>query len=150
MPRQTTLNKPGAMLDAPQPPSHMSAEGQRVWRDTLAVRPASEWSIADTVLLGMYVQAVLDVQRLDREIAQYGELSNASSGRLVVSPLVLVRAKRERVMLDCANRLRITPSARYTARRVGELARHAGKALAAEQTAEGDDLLASPTRRHLQ
>lgn len=150
MGQSTKLNKPGAMRDPPQPPSNMSLEGQRVWRDTLAVRPASEWSIADTVLLGMYVQAVLDVARLNADIERFGDISNTKSGLVVVSPLVLVRAKRERTLLDCASRLRITPSARYTARRVGELARHASKALAAEQTAEADDLLAGPTRRHLQ
>lgn len=150
MPRTTNLSKPGAMLGAPEPPTDMSPAGRRLWKQTLAVRPAAEWSAADAVLLTLYVRAVLDVERLNGEIAEQGEVLSSPTGAQVVSPLVLVRARRESTLLDCSNRLRLAPSSRYTARRVGELARHAGRAQRAGAAIDADDLLAAPSRGSLQ
>jgi phage terminase small subunit len=141
MGRTTTLNRPGAMLNAPPPPDDLSAEGKLLWKQTLGARPSAEWNRCDTTLLGLYVGAALDVRRLDREIAAQGEVV---SGR--INPLVHVRASRETLLLSVAKKLRLTPCSRYTARRVGELHRHASKAASAATALDDDDLLARPGR----
>lgn len=141
MGRTTTLNRPDAMLNAPPPPGHLSAEGKLLWKQTLGARPSAEWNASDVTLLELYVGAVLDVRRLDREIGQQGEVVN---GR--INPLVTVRSGREALLLSTAKKLRLTPCSRYTARRVGELHRHASKAANAAAALDDDDLLARPGR----
>jgi phage terminase small subunit len=139
MPRQTHLNKPAEALHLPAPPPGMCAAGRALWKATLACRPASEWSSADCGLLEVYVRAMLDVQRLDREIAQRGEIVSTPAGAVAVSPLVHVRSARERTLFAAVQRLRLAPSSRYTARRVGELSRHASKAHRAASALDADD-----------
>jgi len=144
MGRQTALNKPGAMLNGPRPPAGMSAAGVKLWESTLTCKPAAEWTPADAVLLNVYVAAVLDVERLTAEITQHGELMRGANGVPVLSPLVALRQRRETVLMMAAKRLRLTPCSRYTARRVGELARHAVKARTAAAALDDDELLARP------
>lgn len=141
MGRTTHLNKPSAMLNAPRPPDDLPLIGKALWEQTIGARPASEWNSADVTLMLLYVNAALDVRRLDKEIATQGEVID---GR--INPLVTVRAGREALLLATAAKLRLAPSSRYTARRVGELHRHAIKASKAAATIEDDDLLAKPGR----
>lgn len=137
MGRTTELTRPQAMRNAPQAPSDLPAEGRTLWQQTIGARPASEWNACDAALLALYVGAVLDVRRLDREIAKTGEVVD---GR--ISPLVRIRAAREALLLAVAKKLRLTPCSRYTAKDVGRLDRHARKASAAAAVLDEDDLLA--------
>lgn len=142
MPRTSALSAPDALDNMPAPPADLPAAGRELWEHTLRLRPAATWTQADCVLLALYVRAVLDVQRLDRQIASDGEVTTSPNGMPMVHPLVQVRARREKTLLDAANRLRLAPSSRYTARRVAELSRHASKAARASAAIEADDLLA--------
>lgn len=141
MPRQTDLNKPQAMRNAPLPPPYLQANAKALWRETITARPAAEWCAADCTLLALYVGAALDVRRLNEQIARDGEVIE---GR--ISPLVQVRAGRENLLLAVAKKLKLTPCSRYTAKDVGRLHRHAGKALQANEVLDSDDLLAGHSR----
>ncbi len=146
MPRNTNLNKAAQALHLPEPPATLSPAERRLWKTSVSARPADTWSPVDKTLLALFVRAATDVERLTVEIGRHGEIAD---GR--VSPRVLVRAAREKLVLDVAKRLRLTPCSRYTAARVGELHRHATKAREAASNYEADtDLLASPTPRNLQ
>ncbi len=136
MPRTTELSKPQALLGQPQPPADLSIAGKSMWRLIVASRPAVAWTQADAMLIAMYVRAALDVQRLDAEITMHGEVEDGK-----VSPRVKLRAMREQVLLTLAHRLKLSPSARYTAKDAGRLHGHAKRAGAALSTLDDDDEL---------
>lgn len=139
MGRQTLLNRPDAILNAPPPPVYLDTEGRLLWKQTLGARPSAEWNASDVTLVELYVGAALDVRRLNQEIAAQGEVID---GR--INPLVTVRNGREDMLLKTAKKLRLTPCSRYSARRVGKLHRHASKAATAAAVLDDDDLLARP------
>jgi phage terminase small subunit len=146
MGRSTNLNKPNAMQGMPEPPADLSEEGHALWATTLAARPAAEWTAADCTLVALYVRCALDVQRLDKQIEQRGELVRNAAGTPIVSPLVTLRARREATLMTLAKRLRLTPCSRYTAKDVGRLHGHARKAQSAAAALDSDDLLAKGGR----
>ena len=137
MGRSTNLDKPDAMRNAPEAPADLSPAERALWKTSLSARPASEWSPADCTLLALYVRAACDVRRQDAEIAKVGEVVDGK-----INPLVRIRSARESVVLAVAKKLRLTPCSRWTAKRVGELHRHANKASATAAVLDEDDLLA--------
>lgn len=137
MPRTSELSKPAAMRGMPEPPEGMSPAGRRLWKAAMSARPASQWTPADLTLLALHVAAALDVDRLSAQIAKTGEVV---AGK--VHPLVIVRAARERVLLQTATKLRLTPSSRHTGKDAERFASHARRASAAARVLGEDDLLA--------
>lgn len=139
MGRPTKLNRAEQALHLPAPPADLPAEAKALWKTSVAARPASEWSPADQTLLALYVHAAIDVRRMNSLIEREGEVVD---GR--INPRVQVRAYRERLLLDVAKRLRLTPCSRYTAQRVGELHQHATRAREVAAALDSGDLLAKP------
>lgn len=133
MPAKTTLNRPEAMATFP-PPRGITGEARRIWTEALQARPAVEWHPSDLHILGMYATAVSDVERLNREIAETGEVVD---GR--VHPATALRTSREKTAITCASKLRLLPSNRHTAKDAARFAAHGAKAARTKANLDDDE-----------
>jgi|SRR5262245_19739277 len=126
------------------PPDDLPAKGKQLWRDAMALHPGSFWQPAYLPLLRAYIDATLACARLDKEIAQEGEVIYTDKGMRFLNPRVLVR-DRERVQVTkLATRLKISPDKITHASPADARARARGAALAnagAESIRDSDGLI---------
>ena len=136
MPANTKLNKPSAVLGAPEAPAGFAPADKTLWKAVVASRPVSTWTASDLRCLRLYVEAHSDVERLTREIDRHGEVL---AGK--INPAVKVRAMREQFLVSLGMKLKLMPSNRWDPKGVHRMGEHARKAQGAAAMLDSDDLL---------
>src|SRR5262245_64952640 len=114
MPARTKASQHLDILAAQQggpyaPPDDLPAKGKLLWRDAMSIHPGSFWQPGYLPLLRQYIDALLACARLDKEIAQEGEVIYSDKGLRYLNPRVLVRDRERAQIRMLAIRLKLSP-----------------------------------------
>ncbi len=125
-------------------PEELPDEHKPFWTELVNSKPHDYFTFGDIPLLKLYCRAAADIERLDRQISQEGEVIRNARGNPVVNPRVVVRSIAETRLMALATKLRAQPSARMDS--INDK-KQQEKKNNAEKTArtideDGDDLLA--------
>ena len=97
---------------APNAPADLSAEGRRLFLDTIRqLRQQGTWAEGDTPLVESYTRAVC-LARSARRLADAEPIVAGSRGQPVANPLLKVAAESEARAMKYASELVLTPASR--------------------------------------
>lgn len=134
---QEVLNPTKPVL--PFPPG-LPEEQKEIWRETVNCKTADFWSRGDVPLLQLYCRAYCDIQRLDTQIAEEGEVIRNAKGNQVVNPKLVVRGFAEARLMALATKLRLQPSSRLSQNTTSkDQARKQSAAATAQAMQDGDE-----------
>ena len=136
-------------------PPELPEKHKPYWTELVNSRPHDYFNRGDIPLLKLYARVAHDIDILDREIEENGDVINNARGNPVVNPKVLVRSIAETRLMALATKLRSQPASRYDSvndKAQSEKVKKAKRAADAIMDEQGDgddgDLLAGGGIRH--
>lgn len=121
-------------------PKGLNPDFFEIWVQTVNTKTGDYWSKGDIPLLKLYCRVAHDIERLDLEILDEGEVILNTRENLVVNPKIMVRGFAEGRLLSLATKLHLQPASRMDTKNEANQGKKKGKATrAANVMAEDDD-----------
>jgi P27 family predicted phage terminase small subunit len=99
-------------LGAPVMPKDMSKEAAAIWKRLITFMPAGVWTPLEADLLAAYCNAAATEQEATRELNTSPKVVRGSSGNMVPSPWLKIRADSARLMVQLTVKLGLDPASR--------------------------------------
>jgi phage terminase small subunit len=149
--RQSTLNVAGAvekMAEAQRevlPPSDtvLDDEEMRYWRQFTSVRPPSNWSQSDLIVLARIARFEKRIRFYERQLDAEGAIVTNQRGTDIANPLIGALSDWTRLQLSLMRALSMTVAAEEPRTLAGQ-AKQVSKAKASLHAIGNHDLLAQP------
>lgn len=115
------------LRDAMQPavpvlpfPDDLPEDWRALWTETVNVNPRDYWTAHDVPLLRLYCRTYFDIERLNAEIEQEGDVIENARGNPVINPKTVVRQMAEQRFLMLCSRIKAQPSSRVNGTQQGK------------------------------
>lgn len=96
----------------PFPPGLPEAH-KKYWCELVNSKPHDYFNKGDHPLLKLYCRAAADIDRLDKQIQEEGDLIENAKGNMVVNPKIVVRSIAETRLMSLSTKLRAQPTSRF-------------------------------------
>lgn len=105
-----------ARLDPYAPPSHLSAEQQRIWRREMEFFASAGYGKpSDLSAFAFYVKAVVRQEKAEAVVAEKGEYFTTPTGQVKEHPAAKAVAREDKAVKAWLEQLGLTPQARLRA-----------------------------------
>lgn len=120
-------------------PKGLNPDFYEIWVQTVNTKTGDYWSKGDIPLLKLYCRVAHDIDRLDQEILDEGEVILNTRENLVVNPKIMVRGFAEGRLLSLATKLHMQPASRMDSKNEANQGKKKGKATRAANVMSEDD-----------
>lgn len=110
--RVPNLHEPQPTGDISEPPAHMDARLQAIWRDAVAHSPPGMLKLIDRSVFGAWVAAVSAFEQASEQVSKLGLLLKSKEGVPYQNPYLGIQNKQATLIRQFAAELGFSPTAR--------------------------------------